>query len=237
MSNAMATSEVREMVPTTTPMQLLQAAVANNVDAGQLEKLLDLQERWEANQARKSFAAAMAQFQAHCPTLLKSKKADRYSYAPLDEILRTIRPHLDATGLSVSFNTSTKDAVITAFCTVTHRDGHSVTSEFSAPVDPAMKVNATQQAGSANSYARRYALCNALNLVASNEDDDGATAGAALISDEQMAGIQSDLEALKVDKAKFCKFLNIQSIKEMPLAKLPIAENFIAAKRNKEKSA
>jgi len=154
--NAVTKAEnVREIVPATTPMQLLQAAVANNVDAAQLEKLMDLQERWEAGQARKAFAGAMATFQANCPTILKSKKADRYNYAPLDEILRTIRPHLDAAGLSVVFNTSMKDAVITAYCTVQHIDGHSVTSEFSAPVDPAMKVNETQRAGSANSYAKR----------------------------------------------------------------------------------
>jgi len=226
-----AIDNVRDLAPVTTPMQLLQAAVANNVDAGQLEKLMDLQERWEANQARKAFASAMSDFQAKCPTILKSKKADRYSYAPLDEILRTIRPHLDAAGLSVAFNTKASDGTITAFCTVQHRDGHSVTSEFSAPVDPAMKVNDTQKAGSANSYAKRYALCNALNLVGSEFDDDGFAAATQFISDVQMATIQHDLEELGVNKAKFCRFMNIDSIKEMPASKLAIAENFISAKR------
>jgi len=201
MSNAIAKSEVREIVPATTPMQLMQAMIERGTDPDQLEKMLALQERWEANQARKSFAAAMAQFQAACPTILKSKKADRYNYAPLDEILRTIRPHLDAAGLSISFNTSTKDGVITAYCTVTHRDGHSVTSEFSAPVDPAMKVNDTQKAGSANSYAKRYSLCNALNLVGSEFDDDGYSAAKPVdpdnepASDEQIARIQEYRDA------------------------------------------
>jgi len=242
MTNAIAKSEtVREIQPAThaatTPMQLMQAMIERGTTPDELEKMLSLQERWEANQARKSFAAAMAHFQANCPTILKSKKADRYSYAPLDEILRTIRPHLDSAGLSVAFNTSMKDAVITAYCTVTHRDGHSVTSEFSAPVDPAMKVNETQKAGSANSYARRYALCNALNLVASNEDDDGYAAETSFISDDQMAALQKDLETLGVNKVKFCKFMAIDSIKEMPLAKLEIAQNFIANKRAAQGSA
>ena len=193
-----------EIVPVTTPMQLLQAAVANNVDAQQLEKLMDLQERYEANQARKSFSAAMADFQAHCPTIPKSRKADRYSYAPLDEILRTIRPHLDSAGLSVVFNTKAELGIITAFCTVQHRDGHSVTSEFSAPIDPAMKVNATQQVGSANSYAKRYALCNALNLVGSEFDDDGFRASTpadtdkAPATDEQLAMIADYRDAEQI---------------------------------------
>jgi len=201
MSNTIAKSEnVREIQPATTPMHLLQAAVANNVDAAQLEKLMDLHERWEAGQARKAFAGAMAHFQANCPTILKSKKADRYNYAPLDEILRTIRPHLDSAGLSVVFNTSMKDGLVTAYCTVTHRDGHSVTSEFSAPVDPAMKVNETQRAGSANIYAKRYALCNALNLVGSEFDDDAFSAGQPqqaieMATAEQLAAIQEYREA------------------------------------------
>lgn len=231
MSAVIKRDEVRDLQPATTPMELMQAMIEKGTDPDQLEKMLALQERWEANQARKSFAAAMAQFQANCPTILKSKKADRYNYAPLDEILRTIRPHLDSAGLSVVFNTSMKDSLVTAYCTVTHIDGHSVTSEFSAPVDPAMKVNETQKAGSANSYAKRYSLCNALNLVGSEFDDDGKSAGTEFISEKQFKALMKDLEELKVDKVKFCKFMSIDSIAEMPLAKLDIAENFINAKR------
>ena len=100
---------------------------------------------------------------------------------------------MDSAGLSVVFNTSMKDAVITAYCTVQHIEGHSVTSEFSAPVDAAMKVNDTQKAGSANSYAKRYALCNALNLVGSEFDDDAFSAAQQpaieMATDEQLATI------------------------------------------------
>jgi len=232
MSNAIAKTEnVRDIQPATTPMQLLQAAVANNVDAAQLEKLMDLQERYEANQARRAFAAAMSEFQAHCPTILKSRKADRYSYAPLDEILRTIRPHLDSAGLSVVFNTKTEGGEITAFCTVQHRDGHSVISQFSAPVDPAMKVNDTQKAGSANSYAKRYALCNALNLVGSEFDDDGFSAGVVLITDKQRIWLDENIEAYGIKVPQFCKVLNVPDLDSIPANKWGIVENAIEAKR------
>jgi len=127
-----------------TPMALMEAAIEKGVEPDQLSKLMDLQERYEANQARRAFANALADFQARCPTILKSKRADRYSYAPLDEVLRTIRPHLDAAGLSVRFSTIlTKETVLTAICTITHRDGHSETSEFAACVDENMRVNDT----------------------------------------------------------------------------------------------
>jgi len=169
------------------PMTIIAAAVDKGIGADELGKLMDLQDRYEANQARRAFTSAMADFQARCPTILKSKRADRYNYAPLDEILRTIRPHLEQCGLSVRFNTSTDGSTIKAVCHISHRDGHTETSEFSAPVDPAMKVNDTQKAGSANSYAKRYALCNALNLVGSEFDDDGYASAKPTNPDDEPA--------------------------------------------------
>jgi len=236
-------SEVQELIPhqptlpsveparAMTPMDLMRGAIEHGVDADQLDKLLTLQERYEANQARKAFAAAMADFQARCPTVMKSRKADRYNYAPLDEILRTIRPHMEACGLAVRFSTRTDGPVITALCTVSHRDGHSETSEFAAPVDSAMKVNETQRMGSANSYARRYALMNALNLVASMEDDDGYAAGTQYITDEQAAKIREHIEALSIDEAAFLKYLGCAEVEEIPAAKHAAALKAIERKR------
>jgi len=194
-------AKIKDQLPVAspTPMDLMQSAIANGVDADQLTKLMDLQERYQANEAKRAFANAMADFQAKCPTIFKSRKADRYTYAPLDTIIKTIRPYLEAAGLSVRFSTLlTETTVITAICTVSHRDGHSEVSEFAACVDDKMRVNETQKIGSANSYAKRYALMNALNLVASDEDDDGVAANAPIIdeaTDEQLAKIQEYKDA------------------------------------------
>lgn len=206
-TKAKEVAKIEQLPVAADPMQILAAAVERGVDADQLGKLMDLQERYQSNQARIAFSSAMAEFQARCPTILKSKKADRYSYAPLDEILRTIRPHLDACGLSIRFNTRTEGSNITALCAVSHRDGHTETSEFTCPVDPAMKVNDTQKVGSANSYAKRYALCNALNLVGSEFDDDGYAAGQhkpeeTPASEEQRAYLEEFKEAGKIPPEK-----------------------------------
>ncbi len=183
-------TKVENLPVAPSPLTILQGAIDKGIDAEQLSQLMDLQERYEANQARKAFAGAMADFQANCPTIRKTKRADRYVYAPMDEVLRTIRPHLDAAGLSIRFTTETTGLIITAICTVSHRDGHSEISQFAAPVDEDMRVNDTQKMGSANSYAKRYALMNALNLVASAEDDDGF-----------LAGEQPETEDRKAEKA------------------------------------
>lgn len=217
-----------------TPMDLLAAAVAQDIDENKLEKLMELQERWEANLARKAFTAAMADFQANCPTIRKSGAADRYLYAPLDEVLRTIRPHLDAAGLSVRFNTETQDGAIKAICTVSHRDGHEEISEFIAPVDPNMKVNASQRVGSANSYAKRYSLMNALNLVASEYDDDARLAGTITITDEQAATIRDHIEALEINEARFLQYLKCLTVDDIPADKYDRAMKAIDRKRSQK---
>ena len=52
---------------------MLQMAVAQGADLDKLERLMGLQERWEANQAKKAYATAMAAFKANPPQLLKNK--------------------------------------------------------------------------------------------------------------------------------------------------------------------
>ena len=45
-----------------TPAYMLQHAVANGADLDRLERLMDLQLRWEAEQAKRAFYAALADF-------------------------------------------------------------------------------------------------------------------------------------------------------------------------------
>ena len=55
--------EVTAIVPTKqepTPMSILAKAVEMGADVDKLTKLMDLQERWERNEAKKAFDAALA---------------------------------------------------------------------------------------------------------------------------------------------------------------------------------
>ena len=57
MSEALARVERDEStaVVAITPMQMIAQAVAQGADIDKLQKLMDLQERWEANEARKAY--------------------------------------------------------------------------------------------------------------------------------------------------------------------------------------
>jgi hypothetical protein len=168
-----------------TPMEILSSAVDGGADVGTLEKLLDLQQRWERGEARKAFDAAMAEAKASMPAIIKGREVDfttdkgrtNYRYEDLGSIAAAINPILAQHGLSYRFRTeSPPNAPISVTCIISHRLGHSEENTLSAPRDDSGRKNAIQAIGSAVTYLQRYTLKAALGLAASN-DDDGRAAG------------------------------------------------------------
>ena len=71
-------------------MRLIErAATSADFDVSKLEKLLDVKEKWEANEARKAFVAALAAFKVSPPTVKKNK---RVRYATQKARRNTITP-------------------------------------------------------------------------------------------------------------------------------------------------
>ena len=98
-------AETAALVPAIpTPMELLDKAVAQNLDIDKLAKLLELQERWENRQAQKAFVEALNKFKANPPQISKSKPVDfkdvHYSYSPLYEACDAIIPALSKVGIT-----------------------------------------------------------------------------------------------------------------------------------------
>jgi hypothetical protein len=231
-----------EVAPVLNAFSIIETAIREGVDADQLQKLVDMREQIDEKNAARAWTAAMADFQATCPTIKKTEEVDgRYTFPPLDEVMRTMRPHLARTGLSVRFDTelSENGELMTAYCYVMHRDGHTVSNRFAAPVDRTLShagnqlMNCTQQVGSARSYCKRYAVMDAFWLVGSDLDDDGYAAGTPLLTDRQIIGIRDQVQALGINENKFCEYLGARSLELMPASKYPEVE---AAIRMKEKT-
>jgi hypothetical protein len=171
-----------------TPMDLLQRAVTSGVDVVVWEKLMGLQERWDANKAHKAYAAAMADAKAEFPPIKKDRVVDftnrqgqrtYYKFADMATIAEAIDKPLSKHGLTYRFRTvTTAPTVVTVTCVVSHRDGYSEENSLSATADISGNKNAIQAIGSAVTYLQRYTLNAALGLTAS-EDDDGQAAGTA----------------------------------------------------------
>lgn len=184
MSNGeLVTSEQQSSLPVMAQphMRLIEIAVNNGSDITQLEKLMDLQERYEANQAKKEFNAAMSKFQAMLPVIEKlgivdyttSKGRTFYQYAKIEDIAKAIQPALKETGLSYRFTQSQDNGIITVRCIVTHQSGHSEYSELVSSPDISGGKDQLKSIASAISYLRRYTLTGILGIVVGGEDDDG----------------------------------------------------------------
>jgi hypothetical protein len=127
-------------------------------------------------EARASLYGALAKAQGAFPPIpkdrtvrvaLKTGGSYTFSYAPLDTILREVRPALAANGLGIT-QTFDGERLITL---LVHEGGGTIESVLALP----RQGSSWQEYGSAVTYARRYAI-TALLGIASEEDDDGNAA-------------------------------------------------------------
>lgn len=170
-----------ETRPDISPSTFVQDAIAKGASVEVLEKLLGLQERFEANQARKAFDNAMADVRGELPDIIKNRRVDfnqtHYAYEDLSSVVEALAPVLSKHGLSFRWRTeSHEDTSVTVTCILSHRDGHSEMTALTAAPDNSGQKNAIQQLGSAVTYLQRYTLKAAIG-VASGVDDDGRASG------------------------------------------------------------
>lgn len=235
-----ALAERRESVPVT-PMAMIDRALASNASPETLEKLLALQERWEAGQARKAFDDAMASAKAEIPTIRKNRTVDftsskgrtHYKHEDLAEIAATVSPILSRHGLSYRFRTNAQpNEPILVTCIVTHRMGYYEETTLTGPRDDSGNKNPIQQVGSTLTYLQRMTLKAALGLAAS-EDDDGAksvqTAGP--ITQEQASRVRALIEETDTDISKFCQYMGVESVPDITSDELPRALAMLEKKK------
>jgi hypothetical protein len=226
-----------------TPMEMLDRAVSQNASVETLTQLMALQERWEANQARKAFDEAMAAAKANMPSIVKTKKVDftsakgrtNYQYEDLATIMNQIGPVLSANGLSVRYRTVAEtNQPISVTCIISHRMGHSEENTLMAGRDDSGNKNSIQAIGSTVTYLQRYTLKAALGLAAA-ADDDGRKADDTTgnITEAEREIILTMIDETGADVAKFCEVLQIDSVADMPAAKFRRAVNMIEAKKRK----
>lgn len=181
----MATETTELVVQSTTPVELLRIAVSQGANIDQLTKLMDLQERWERNEARKAFVVAMNAFKADPPEISKNKHvkfgATEYDHATLDHVCDAVTKGLSKHGISHRWRVDQVDSVIRVTCVLTHDLGHSEETTLQGAADTSGSKNGIQAIGSTVTYLQRYTLLAATGLAATNADTDGVTTNADLL--------------------------------------------------------
>jgi hypothetical protein len=106
----------------------------------------------------------------------KDKQGARSKYCSLDAVLGAVEPSLHENGLCIVQATKQGESGFYLETSLYHVSGDCLTSTY-----PLLDSPDPQKTGSSITYARRYAICSLLSVVA-DEDDDGEAASGNNVS-------------------------------------------------------
>jgi hypothetical protein len=216
----MPLNQIQATAAPATPADIVLYAMQKGADIAQIEKFMDLQMKWEADQARKAFVADMAEFKKSPPEIIKDKQVayagTAYMHATLGNVTEAIVSGLARCGFSHRWDTEQTGANIVVTCILTHKLGHSERTTLSASKDDSGKKNQIQQMASTITYLQRYTLLAATGVATKDQgDDDGAGFGTpdTKLADEWIAKVKAaptdadvcvvwDMGIVAIEKAK-----------------------------------
>lgn len=241
-----APPETAIQVRDNSPASMMIAAMTKGMDLDKLEKFMELQERWEKNEAKKAYTQAMADFKKNPPKIGKdrhvkfqtSKGITEYDHASLANVTDKINAALGVHNLSAAWATVQGDKGITVTCTITHSMGHSESTSLTAGADISGSKNDIQAIGSTISYLERYTILALTGLATADMDTDGKAEEIVYIDDKQLSRIKDYIDNYAVDEPKFLTYLKVESLDKIPVKQFNMAIAALEAKRSaKEKEA
>ena len=186
-------------------------------------------------------ALAAAQGEILNPNKSAENPFFKSKYADLAEVLNVVRPAFSKHGLSVvQMPYSSDDGGIGVTTMISHKSGQWMQGSLELPLQVAKNVN--QDAGSAITYMRRYALAAACgvaqedldsNLGDSKENNTGKIVNLKVISKAKAAEITSLVEETGSDLVGFLNFCHAESVETIPATKYEKARDALIAKREK----
>lgn len=173
----------RAVATTATPADLVRYAMDSGADLDRLERLMEMQMKWEANEARKAYHLSMSQFKKNPPTIIKDKHVSfdtnkgrtEYDHATLGEVCEKVVAALAEHEFSHRWIPGrTERGAMKVTCVITHKLGYSEETELEAPDDQSGGKNSIQAMSSTVTYLERYSLLAAVGLAPKDmPDDDG----------------------------------------------------------------
>ena len=220
------------------------AALNPDVDIDKMERLLQMQQRIMAQEAKVLFDTALAEMQPELPVIdakgaIKNKSGGVQSrYGKWEDVNEAIRPVLSAHGFALSFRIAEAENAHSSITGVlSHRAGHREETSIRLPADHSGSKNAVQAIGSAVSYGKRYTAFALLNITVRGEDDDGQAGGSKAITEAEFIEIRNMIEEAGADEDRFLKYLGVPNLEEMPRTKLDGARAALRKKINEAKKA
>lgn len=182
------------------PDNLLVMAMQQGASVETLERLLALKERHDANVARQAYTEAMARAKLNPPTIKKDKHVafatqkgvTQYDHATLGNIVNKVVAWLGEHGFSHAWDIKQlQGGRIAVTCTLTHSLGHREHVTLEASRDDSGTKNDIQAVSSAVTYLERYTLLAITGLATEDQDDDGQTGGAPILTPIEVNRIEA----------------------------------------------
>lgn len=212
---------------TPTVAAMIQGALQHNITpdtASVIERLCALKEREDAKNAERAFAAAFVKLQAAIPKIEPSRGIPdkhgnvKFRYAPYEEIMRKVRPLLLEHGFTITFDNDFADGRVIVTCKLQHTDGHKTETKHAARIGSGPVNSSEAQAdGAAQTYAKRFALCSALNIVIEHDTDaqDARNIGGP-VTQKQADTLRDLCDDTKADRKKFLALCEVETFEEIP---------------------
>lgn len=171
------------------PAALMLRALNQGADLDKVEKMLDLQERWERREAEKAFRDAFAAFRGENIIIPKTKHVDRgrggsFDQAEYDEVCSRLSPALSRHGFSfrhdqkfghrriVTEGVENDIGWVWVTCYLEHRLGHTERLELEGPPGDLPVNTPTQNMQTTASYLKRQSLLAITGTATGGEDDE-----------------------------------------------------------------
>jgi hypothetical protein len=236
--------ETAQVPAVMTPMAMIERALASGANIEMIEKLMGLQERWEANQARKAFNEAFAAFKSEAIVVGRNRKVSDgplkgRRYAELVSFVEAATPALSKHGLSASWKiTRDEKEWIEVTCTIEHALGGSKVVALGGPPDTGGAKNLLQARISTVTYLERATFKAACGLAEQGDDDDGGSGSPEMaqgITADQFREIKELLDESGSNEADMLSYVKAESAEAMTLAQYAKAKKAMVTKINMKK--
>lgn len=219
MSNELAVVEQQRAI---TPMELISQASRAGATIEQMQQLFELKKQMDAEEAKRAYVQAMADFKQEVIVITKDKENKQYGsrYSSLGNLVNTVTPFLAKYGLSAEWHMD-QTAGIKVGCTITHALGHAgETKWMTVPQDTSGAKNPLQQIKSSKTYAKISTFEDACGLASSdgNLDDDGngSSDSKPRMDEPELVNILENIHASKdQDELKRVYLLSVRKAQEI----------------------